>query len=134
MDMQLLGERIRTLRKSKRWTQEEFAAKANISYRVLQNIEKGEKGSNPTVKTLEAIAAPFGLTVLDLFSEGVSRPKISPSELAALIGPALDLAKVSPLRRALVLTFATGEIHHFDSLGAAPDILRSAQGLLKVAR
>ena len=52
---------VRRLRKLTGKTQVEFAEWLGIAPRIIMNIER-EKG-NPTLKTLNVIGAPFGLTV-----------------------------------------------------------------------
>jgi len=57
-----LSEAVRRMREITGLTQAEFAERiAGISPRALAAVERGE--GNPTVATLEAIGAPFGLSV-----------------------------------------------------------------------
>lgn len=60
-----LGARIRQLRKVKRWTQEELAEKAEMDYKYLGAIERGEK--NLTLTNIERIAKGLGVEVYQLF-------------------------------------------------------------------
>ena len=57
-----IGEAVRRMRAITGLTQAEFAERiAGISPRALAAVERGE--GNPTVATLQAIGAPFGLTL-----------------------------------------------------------------------
>lgn len=57
-----LGQATRRMRKVVGMTQKEYAEKVLKIYpRVLMDIERD--AGNPTLETLEKIAAPFGLTV-----------------------------------------------------------------------
>lgn len=60
-----LGKQIRYLRVKYNFTQEEFAHRANISTKYLQNLE----GKNPKVAslvTLEKLAKGFGIPLWEL--------------------------------------------------------------------
>lgn len=59
------GGRVRQLRKSKRLTQEQLAAKADMEYKYLGAIERGEK--NITINNIEKIANGFGIAPYQLF-------------------------------------------------------------------
>jgi len=56
---ELLGKRVRELRKKKRMTQEQLAEKANVDVKFLGNIERGRE--NPTFATLEKLAGALGV-------------------------------------------------------------------------
>ena len=58
-----LGARIRQLRKIKGWTQEELAEKADMDYKYLGAIERGEK--NLTLTNIERIAK--GLNKIEIY-------------------------------------------------------------------
>ena len=56
-----LAQTIKRMRKVLGKTQPEYARQAGVATEVLREIEQ-ERG-NPTLETLQKIAAPFGLTV-----------------------------------------------------------------------
>ncbi len=56
-----LPNTIRKMRKVTGLTQPEYARLVGISHRVLIDLERGV--GNPTLKTLEKIASPFGLHI-----------------------------------------------------------------------
>ena len=60
-----LGHRIRAIRKAKGWTQEELGAKADISYKFIGEIERGQQ--NPSFDVLVKIANGFGIELSELF-------------------------------------------------------------------
>ena len=64
----LLGRRIRTIRKAKGWTQEELGSKADISYKFVGEIERGQQ--NPSFDTLVKIADALEIELFDLFRFG----------------------------------------------------------------
>ncbi len=60
-----LGKRIRLLRKSKGFTQEDLGEKAGLSYKFVGEIERGEV--NISLDSLLNIADALGVTINDLF-------------------------------------------------------------------
>ncbi|MFA5150617.1 MAG: helix-turn-helix transcriptional regulator [Candidatus Omnitrophota bacterium] len=60
-----LGKRIRQLRKVKSWTQEVLAEKADMDYKYLGAIERGEK--NLTLTNIEKISKGLGIEPYQLF-------------------------------------------------------------------
>jgi len=62
---QLLGRRIRELRKARNLTQEQFGERTGINYKYLGAVERGQE--NPTVKVLERIARALGVALWELF-------------------------------------------------------------------
>ncbi len=61
-----LNEKIRTVRESRNWSQEEMAEKLDMSTNGYSRIERGE--TKPTVQKLEKIAEIFGMDLIDLLS------------------------------------------------------------------
>ena len=61
-----LGAKIAYLRKSKRYSQEKFAEKIDISVIYLGQIERGE--ANPTLSKLKNIANVLDVEVNELFT------------------------------------------------------------------
>jgi len=62
---ELLGKRMRELRKKKGLTQEELGARAGISYKYLGSIERGLE--NPSFRHLSRIARALGVELSELF-------------------------------------------------------------------
>ena len=60
-----LARNVRRLRKEKGWTQDELAAKLKVEQMAVSLIENNR--SNPTLETLEAVAACLGVRFIDLF-------------------------------------------------------------------
>ena len=61
----LLGKRIRSLRIEKGWTQQELAEKANVSYKFLGEVERGNQ--NPSIGILIKIIGAFNIELMELF-------------------------------------------------------------------
>ncbi len=61
----LLGKRIRSLRNEKGWTQQELGDQAEVNYKFIGEIERGQQ--NPSFNILVKIAAALGVDLLDLF-------------------------------------------------------------------
>jgi len=61
----LLGKKIRNLRKSKQWTQEQLSEKLGINAKSVLRIESGK--TFPTIQNLEKLAEIFELDIADLF-------------------------------------------------------------------
>ena len=55
-----LGFNIRRLRQEKGWSQEAFAAEADIHRTYVSDIERGAR--NPTITVVEKLAKPLGVT------------------------------------------------------------------------
>jgi transcriptional regulator with XRE-family HTH domain len=61
----LLGRRIRTLRTQNGWTQEELGDRADINYKFLGEIERGQQ--NPSFGILTKIASALRVELPELF-------------------------------------------------------------------
>jgi transcriptional regulator with XRE-family HTH domain len=61
----LLGRRIRHLRNRRGITQEELGDKADVNYKYLGAIERGER--NPSIDNLAKIAKALGIQLHELF-------------------------------------------------------------------
>jgi transcriptional regulator with XRE-family HTH domain len=59
-----LARNVRRLRKEKGWTQDVLAAKIHVEQTAVSLIENGR--ANPTLQTLEAVAASLGVRLVDL--------------------------------------------------------------------
>ena len=64
----LLGRRIRSLRNEKGWTQQELGDHAEVNYKFIGEIERGQQ--NPSLNVLVKIAAALGVDLQDLFCFG----------------------------------------------------------------
>jgi transcriptional regulator with XRE-family HTH domain len=62
---ELLGQRVRNLRKTKGITQEELAGKCDLYIDFLKGIEKGKE--NPSLHHLGKMAEVLGVEMFDLF-------------------------------------------------------------------
>lgn len=62
---QKFGNRVRKLRKSKGWSQEEFADQCGLHRTYIGAIERGER--NVSLNNIHAIAKALDISVKDLF-------------------------------------------------------------------
>jgi len=70
-----LGERLRAIRLLRRKTLKEVAEAAGVSESFVSQLERGR--SNPSVVSLQRIAAALGIEVSDLFAtNGLPRPRV----------------------------------------------------------
>lgn len=63
--LKLVGERVRTLRKEKNYTQDQLSEKAQIHNRYISDIERGER--NITLETLEKVISALEVTPGEIF-------------------------------------------------------------------
>jgi transcriptional regulator with XRE-family HTH domain len=66
--MKNLGDKLRTLRQGKNWSQEDIAHELNLSLPAYSKIERGI--TDVSLKRLEQIGKLFNLTVIGLLSYG----------------------------------------------------------------
>jgi transcriptional regulator with XRE-family HTH domain len=93
-----VGARLKHLRQARKLTQEQLAEAAGLSYKFVGEIERGI--GNPTLTTLEALAAALQVSVTDLLSEEGRAERVSARD-ATVVREALDsieavLAKRTP--------------------------------------
>ena len=62
----VVGERIRTLRKERGWSQEVLGERADLHHTYVGAVERGEK--NASIDTLDKIADALGVEMVDLFT------------------------------------------------------------------
>lgn len=65
--LKIIGINIKTLRKKRNWTQEEFAEIANINDKEVSHIEAGNR--NITITTLVKISNAFEIAPHKLLTE-----------------------------------------------------------------
>lgn len=58
------GQRVRSLRKAKGWSQEAFAHECELDRTYMGGIERGER--NIALRNIEKIAAALGISVSEL--------------------------------------------------------------------
>lgn len=68
--LKLVGERIRTLRKEKGYTQESLSEKSGIHVTYISDIERGER--NISMETLEKVITALDVNAVEVFRiEGI---------------------------------------------------------------
>ena len=61
----MISKRLKELRKERKWTQQELAQKANLSFNAVTKIEQGA-AKHPTLKTLLKLTEAFGIGLDEL--------------------------------------------------------------------
>ena len=95
----LLGRRIRALRKAGGLTQEELGDRADINYKFLGEIERGQQ--NPSFRVMAKIASGLGLELPQLFRFEQEIP--DRNEIEARINDILKLIPDNDLRQVLLV-------------------------------
>ena len=91
-----VGVRLKHLRQARKLTQEQLAEAAGLSYKFVGEIERGI--GNPTLTTLEALAAALQVGITDLLSEEGRPDRVSARD-ATLVREALDSIEAILARR-----------------------------------
>lgn len=63
----LVGDRIKSLRKAKGWTQEQLAEASSLHYSYVGGVERGER--NISLETLEKIVIALQVSPMELFRD-----------------------------------------------------------------
>jgi len=99
----LLGRRIRSLRESKGWTQQELGTQADVNYKFVGEIERGQQ--NPSLNVLVKIASALEVDLPDLlrFEHEASDRKEIESQIEKVLKtmPDTDLRQVLLVLRTL---------------------------------
>lgn len=84
----LLGRRIRSLRKARGLTQQQLGELADLNYKYLGAVERGEE--NPSVKVLERIATALEVELIELFrlEHEEANPKVLRKSVETLLARA----------------------------------------------
>ena len=89
---EVFGSNIRQYRKSLKITQEEFAAKTDLSVDMISRVERGVTG--PSFNTIDRMAEILEVPVIALFSSGtLTLPKGERGEILQRIN--LSLSKMN---------------------------------------
>ena len=94
---QLLGARIKTLRRGRERTQEQLAERMGLSVNYVSRIERGLE--NPTLETLLGLAEALKVEPVELFTFDHEEP--NPDRLRQLLARLITEAKDDQLRQAV---------------------------------
>lgn len=83
---ELLGHRIKALRKARGLTQEKLGEESKVNYKFLGSLERGLE--NPSVATLEKIAASLDVELMEFFR--FHHEETDPAELKKLLIDVID--------------------------------------------
>lgn len=88
MNVQLLGERIATIRRKRKLTQDELSDRAGVSYSTISKLERGEI-KNPSLFTMFAIANVCEVSLdelmLDVSSDAATEVKFIYSDMNGVL-------------------------------------------------
>jgi len=71
--LRLLAGRIKALRRSKGWTQDQLSERASMQRSYLGDLERGFR--NPSIRTLVKVANAFGVSVAALLDHDTKSKK-----------------------------------------------------------
>lgn len=136
MQMNVDGQRVKTLRLRQSWSQELLAEKAGVSMRTIQRIEGGDVAS---LQSLRAVAAALGVPAASLAVLPADTDSSPPQADAAATVPFKDLLRTALPAVAVTLLLGVGLIaFHFagdrDAAGqlGAGDVAESAPRVVTV--
>ncbi len=95
----LLGRRIRSLRNAKGWTQQKLGSQADINYKFIGEIERGQQ--NPSFNVLVKIATALNVELHELFR--FEHEILDHKELESRITQILKTTPDDDLRQILLL-------------------------------
>lgn len=123
-----LGEKIASVRKSRKMSRAELSRIAKVPPSTIKGIEDGTS-DEPSIKTILRVAEALNVNLLNLIEKDRETNHGSFS-FAALV---LDkLQNVSPSRRAVVLAVLFSDLSYVQDLSMDQKFARIAQELLKV--
>lgn len=96
---ELLGHRIRSLRQDRGLTQQQLGERAELNYKYLGAVERGEE--NPSLLVLERLANALEAELMDLFR--FRHEETSPQALRKSLTDLLSAADTSQLQMACKL-------------------------------
>ena len=96
---QLFGRRLRALRETRKLTQQQLGDQADLSFKYVGAIERGEE--NPSLKVITKLAAALGVEPYDLFV--FDHEETSPTTLRKKLNGLLKEADVANLQQAVKL-------------------------------
>ena len=96
---ELFGRRLRSLREGRGLTQQQLGEAADVSYKYLGAIERGEE--NPSLRVLASLAGALEVDLRDLFE--FQHEETSPAGLRKQLNHLLRAADVASLQQAVKL-------------------------------
>jgi len=95
----LFGRRLRSLRKSRQFTQEALGGKAGLSYKYVGAIERGEE--NPSLEVIAKLGAALGVEIREMFE--FEHEETNPEKLRKKLSQLLREADEKVLQQAVKL-------------------------------
>lgn len=95
------GKRLKSIRGSRSWTQENLAEKMDISSNYISSIERGQE--NPTFDMLVKFSKALGIEMEELFNFG---HEVTPQKLRGMLSEFINEAGEEKLRLLAKITKA----------------------------
>ena len=96
---ELFGRRLRSLREARSLTQQQLGEAAEVSYKYVGAIERGEE--NPSLRVLVSLASALDVELRDLFE--FKHEETRPATLKKQLNRLLKEADVASLQQAVKL-------------------------------
>ncbi len=96
---ELFGRRLRSLREARGLTQQQLGETAEVSYKYVGAIERGEE--NPSLRVLASLAGALGVELRDLFE--LQHEETTPAALKKQLNRLLKEADVATLQQTVKL-------------------------------
>ena len=82
---EVVGDNIRRLRKAAGWSQIKLSEKADVSQRVISNIEQGGGAGSSSIGILQSISRALGIPTFLIMTEGLSTDKEKVERMAKVM-------------------------------------------------
>ena len=134
LDLERLGQNIRTRRTARGWSLNDLAEKTELSKAYLSDLENG-RGGRPNVQYLMQVAKTFGATIDDLVSGTSGEPEATDATLDTEVLPQglrefADRAELRPdeVQMLAHLHFRGGRPRDAEAWNAIFQVLKAVSG------
>lgn len=89
---EVVGDNVRRLRRAAGWSQVKLSERADVSQRVISNIEQGGGAGSSSVGILHAISSALGVPTFLIMTDGLSTDKKKIERMARVMSSFSDLS------------------------------------------
>jgi transcriptional regulator with XRE-family HTH domain len=82
---EVVGDNVMRLRKAAGWSQRKLSERADVSQRVISNIEQGGGAGSSSIGTLQSISVALGIPTFLIMTEGLSVDKAKIERMAKVM-------------------------------------------------
>lgn len=82
---EVVGDNVRRLRKAAGWSQIKLANRADVSQRVISNIEQGGGAGSSSIGILESVSRALGVPTFLMMTDGLSTDKTKIDRMARVM-------------------------------------------------